>query len=196
MRSSSMPRSPRKTRSGRVRTLVTATGTALLFASGPALADTASGSDGPVVDVMCKGNAAARLDNALSPDPQTIHWSVNGVLSDCNNGQDRPARTGDGAWHEVGQETASCTSSDIASARYTQRIMWADGQTSLIVGHLAIDDHSAGESLTKAIGTVVSGAYEGDTVLESSTVMTTHPGSCQEAGRDLEEAVGTFVFSH
>ncbi|WP_405591101.1 hypothetical protein [Streptomyces sp. NBC_01190] len=180
----------------RVRGLAAAAGAVVLLTAGPALAEAKSQAGGPVVDLLCKGSATAKLDDHLSTAPHLVRWTVDGVLTACNDGLDRPAATGDGAWHEAGQEVASCSFSDARSATYTQKILWANGEKSLISGTLSIDDHEAGESLTKAEGRVVSGAYKGDNVLETSTVMTTHPETCEEAGLTPEEAVGTFVFSH
>lgn len=142
------------------------------------------------------GDAKAKVRDKVTDDARVIHWTVDGVLTNCNTGDDREAPTGDGAVHEVGQETASCSSADFRSAKWAQDIIWSTGETSHVEGAFAFDNHDGDEVLTRAVGKVVSGPYQGDNVQETSIIMTTHPEPCEEVGLTSKDVVGTFEFWH
>ncbi|WP_327064510.1 hypothetical protein OG500_01505 [Kitasatospora sp. NBC_01250] len=180
----------------RGRTVAVAAGIALLLTAGPALAEAKPKADSRTIDLACRGTAKAKVMDKVTDDPQLIHWTVDGVLTNCNTGDDQEAPTGDGAVHEVGHEMASCTAADFHSARWAQDIIWSTGEKSHIEGAFAFDNHDGDEVLTRAVGKVLSGPYQGDSLEETSIVMTTHPKPCEEAGLTSNDVVGTFEFWH
>lgn len=180
----------------RGRMVAVAAGIALLLTGGPALAEAKPKADARTVDLACRGNAKAKVRDKVTDDPRLIHWTVDGVLTNCTTGDNQEAPTGDGAVHEVGQEVASCTTTDVRTARWAQDIIWSTGEKSHIEGAFALDNHDGDEVLTRAVGKVVSGRYQGDSLEETSIVMTTHPKPCEEAGLTSNDVVGTFEFWH
>ena len=124
------------------------------------------------LDVTCVGTETVTYQPGLLLAPQTVQVVVTGILAPCTSSD---AGVTASSYQESFATTLSC-STLFAGRTGTRVFHWSNGQSSTFSFNRAINDVGGQTTVTFA-GTIVSGEFTGDTVVEQVVFVT--PGILQ-----------------